>query len=162
MSKKITDLTSLTTPDSADVVPVVDVSANTTKKTTVGGIHDAMPEAFFRGRRQLNTTNDAPTGLTVQFGWGFIQGDSTADINESITFPVAFSSPPVVICSALGKRTSAPTDIDDLDATTASTYGAQMNSITTSGADVYLRVESGSTFNNTHYFGYSWIAIGPV
>lgn len=38
MSKKITDLTALTTADSSDVVPIEDISANTTKKITVGGL----------------------------------------------------------------------------------------------------------------------------
>lgn len=38
MSKKITDLTLLSTADAADVVPLVDISAGTTKKTTVAGL----------------------------------------------------------------------------------------------------------------------------
>jgi len=41
MSKKITDLTALTTADITDVVPIVDVSTSTTKKTTVEGLRQA-------------------------------------------------------------------------------------------------------------------------
>lgn len=37
-NKKITDLTALTSADSTDVLPIVDVSANTTKKVTVDGL----------------------------------------------------------------------------------------------------------------------------
>lgn len=38
MAKKITDLTALSSADSNDVVPIVDVTANTTKKVTVAGV----------------------------------------------------------------------------------------------------------------------------
>lgn len=40
--KKISDLTLLTAADATDVVPLVDVSTNTTKKTTVGGLAAAV------------------------------------------------------------------------------------------------------------------------
>lgn len=46
MSKKVTDLTLLATPDSDDVLLVEDISANTTKKTTVGAIQFKNPYCF--------------------------------------------------------------------------------------------------------------------
>ena len=48
-NKKVTDLTALTSADATDVLPIVDVSANTTKKVTtaglVGGFTDALTGA---------------------------------------------------------------------------------------------------------------------
>ena len=44
--KRISDLTLLTSADATDVVPIVDVSANTTKRTTVSGLAAAVASSL--------------------------------------------------------------------------------------------------------------------
>lgn len=45
-TKKITDLVVITSADSTDLLPIVDVSANTTKKVTVAGIASAVADSI--------------------------------------------------------------------------------------------------------------------
>ena len=47
--KRISDLTLLTSADTTDIVPVVDVSANTTKQTTVAGLAAAVGSSLPAG-----------------------------------------------------------------------------------------------------------------
>jgi hypothetical protein len=108
MSKKITDLTLLVTPDSTDIVPVVDVSSSTTKKTTIGALvlPDSVTDAKLiygkvRSRQGGSATNWSTSGTNTYDYSGtdtFTQVGSktiTTD-NFVITFPTAFAQVPVV------------------------------------------------------------------
>lgn len=123
-----------------------------------------LAEAFFRGRYQADTTNSAPTGLTVQYGWGQKVGDGSTQMSESVTFPTAFSSAPTVIISSIGQTpTSTPaTGITGFsDTPDAVPVTIQTKSISTTGLTVYFTKPSGS-LSVSHNYGYSWIAIGTV
>lgn len=125
-----------------------------------------LTEPFFRGRAQANTTNSAPTGLTVQFGWGFIVGDATAKIEETVTFPTAFSAAPIYIgATVLGARATAsgtPDTIDDFDTEYGETVTIFPSDVTSTNFLINLNKISGNTFANTFNSGYSWMAIGTV
>ena len=121
----------------------------------------ALKEAFFRGRYQSDTTNSAPTGLTVQFGWGQIQGDDTSTIGETATFPTAFSSAPVVVAIFAGVATSAGTSISDYTAVSATLHSTGVYAISTTGFSFRIWRASG-TLTSSNYHAYTWIAIGTV
>lgn len=122
-----------------------------------------LAEAFFRGRQQDITTNTAPTALTVQYGWSFIQGTGANTGNKTITFPTAFSSAPIVFIMPLGLHNSAPTAITDF-AIPYSGNNAMLHAIsvgTTSFSARYC-LDSSATLVNTLWAGFTWIAIGTV
>jgi len=170
--KKITDLTNKATAATADIVPIVDPTDNTTKRTTVAGLATAIAASFasaaFGGavlngtypiRRQNDTTNSAPTTSRILTGWGQITGAGASGVvTESVTFDGAFISPPVVYVSYLNAKTASDaTSIDQFNSgnedTTVST-----SSISTSGFTI--RMYKPSVFGSGTRFGYSWIAIG--
>lgn len=137
----------------------------TTAKITDGNVTSTkLVEAFFRERFQAITSNSAPTGLTVQSGWSFIQGTAANTGNKAITFPVAFSSAPTVFLCPLGlQSTTTPTAIGDF--TTA--YSGNNNvlyamSITTTTFSARYVLDSSATLATNLFAGFSWIAIGTV
>ncbi len=114
MSKKITDLTSLTSADSGDTLPIVDVSASTTKKVTVQGLVPGMsiyPSNLDAGESSSTWTWQSwtPTltnlsggtltfakyiqvGKTVHFRFRYVLGGAGVGTTPTITLPVAASS----------------------------------------------------------------------
>ncbi len=111
--------------------------------------------------RQDNTTNNTISGVVIEHGWGFIQGDATSDITEAITFSSAFTNIPVVIVSYCGKTAVLPNSLDDFGTPYPGITTAMPHTITTTGFTVYMSAESGVTsFPNTDYFGYVWWAVG--
>ena len=111
--------------------------------------------------RQDNTTNNTISGVVVEHGWGFIQGDATTAITEAVTFSSAYSNIPVVLVSYCGKTAVLPDSLDDFGTPYQGITTAMPHTITTTGFTVYMSAENGVTsFPNTDYFGYTWIAIG--
>lgn len=161
-----------------DETPFVDDSAATTKKFTLSGLKTwlqsltawissvMLVEAFFRGRLQANTTNTAPTGLTVQHGWGFATGTGGTSATKAITFPAAFASEPVVVITPLGFKTTAgtPAAMSEL-AVDGANNNPVVNAIAISATGFTARVarnDSTSVISSGHFAGYTWIAIGPL
>lgn len=123
-----------------------------------------LAEAFFRGRYQSNTTNSAPTGLTVQFGWGFLAGDASDGVQETVTFPAAFSAAPIVVVSYLGARLTASGNPADPSELTASPGDANRYVLAAATTTTNFEVTVGDvagTSSSINY-GYSWVAIGTV
>lgn len=107
--KKISDLTLLTTADATDVVPLVDVSTNTTKKTTVSGLAAAVlanaPDDSVTTRMLNPTKSTDANGWTMhdygnwkeyskQFGPyspGAVAGGSGANLTTTANMPVGVS-----------------------------------------------------------------------
>lgn len=81
MSKKFTDLPSLATPDATDVLAVVDVSASTSKKTTVAGIHAATPADSLNGSH----INWASTGADGGIWWEELGRTTLGSAGDTIT-----------------------------------------------------------------------------
>lgn len=119
-----------------------------------------LAEAFFRGRYQDNTTNSAPTGLTLQHGWGFIPGDGDDTATEVVTFPVAFSTLHSITTTALGQRVgSDPTAITDFS---AGQFTAAAINPSLTGFTALAAIYSGASFSSNIRAGYSWQALGIV
>jgi len=115
--------------------------------------------------RQDNTTNTYENDSVVLTGYGFIQGDNTINLEEAVTFGVTFAAPPIIILSPLGYRGSTPSGISSFDGNMANLgniYAVALKNASETGFNVNLRCETGYTFSNTRYIGYSWIAIGVL
>lgn len=122
-----------------------------------------LRENFFRGRLQADTTNSAPTGLTIQHGWGYIVGNGTARLSKTVTFPTAFTSPPIVLVSFISAAATAdgtPTSTGSFNVDWGSFRGAASDDITTSS--FLMRLEAVANHSASFNFGFSWIAIGVV
>lgn len=114
--------------------------------------------------RQDNTTNSTEDNVLIQYGWGFITGDTTEIIKETVTFPVAYTSAPIVMATRAGNLVgSNPSAVSDLTAApfaTNVTIPVASQSITTTNFILNMARSSG-TFSNTTRYGYTWVAIGP-
>lgn len=124
----------------------------------------SLKEAFFRARQQIITTNTAPTGLTVQYGWTFVLGSGgTGVVTKAVTFPVAFSAAPnLMLVSFLGgKDASDPTAIGDFTVNQAIIVWT--NTVATTGMNILLQSrDSADTTSATRRFGLAWMAAGTV
>jgi hypothetical protein len=116
--------------------------------------------------RQDNTTNNVVTDQSIQSGWGFITGDGVnIQLTETVTFPVAFDSAPIVIIVYCGALTvSDPTLISDLVvASNVTRYYCESITDTNFLAIVTRAPTDGNpavALSATSRYGYSWIAIG--
>lgn len=111
-------------------------------------------------QRQDNTTNSIQEESIVVSGWGFVLGDGDDAAVGTITFPVTFTSKPIVVVGALGiKSGSDPADIGDFS---AQTFSSTAYNISTTGFGVVITNVRGNTHTSTNRLGYSWIAFGKV
>jgi hypothetical protein len=120
-----------------------------------------MPQKITKSQQpslntQRNTTNSVVAGAFIQTGHGMVSAASGTDAAETVTFPIAFTSKPVVICQfegygGGGVYTDAPTDTWG-----GMTFSAQGQ--TTTGFVARGRRNDGSSLGGDYY--YSWIAIG--
>lgn len=130
---------------------------------TVGGVPStALAEKFIKGRYQNDAASSSVTGYRLEWGWGYIQGDASGDLSETVTFGTAFTTAPVIILTPTGSSaTVIPTGIGSFtnafSSNTAPT--AHATSITTTNFIANL-VRSAGNYGNTDYYGYLWMAIG--
>lgn len=153
--------------DAISTAKIADSAVTTAKIADANVTSAKLNEAFIRGRYQSNTTNSAPTGLTLQFGWGFIAGNDTALLAETVTFPTAFSAAPIVLPTWSGTRPTAdgtPTGPDwftsAIGANTA--ISANTEDIIAASFEVEIRRSDSTALTSANNWGYSWIAIGTV
>ena len=99
-----------------------------------------------------------PTTLS---GWGYIAGDDSTLVGETVAFGDTFDDFPVVIVSSLGRTTSTPADIGDLDLEAADVNVATQD-VTTTNFFVNLREVTGGTLSSSSNYGYAWVAIGTL
>lgn len=163
-------------PASSDTLLGRDSTDTVTNKTIDGDNNtlqdiasSALKQAFFKGRYQSDNSNSIASsdqsGLTVQFGWAQIIGDGTGTLNDSITFPTAFSSVLFYHLSPLGQKSTAgaAADITGFNAAGLGTGNVFSVSgiVSTTGITAALRSQ-GNNFTNSRYHGWSWIAIGTI
>lgn len=99
----------------------------------------------------------------IQRGWGYIVGDGTNTLNETVTFPVSFSSEEVTVIISVGgaRATAAGTPDNEGWFTPDVPSSAQYSSLTATGFRIDMYKASG-TFSPSSNYNYSWIAIGPL
>ena len=123
-----------------------------------------LAENFLRSRYQANTTNSAETGQTIQHGWGFIQGNNSSNIQETVTFPTEFATEsPVIQITFYGARAvsgGAPTSTDDFTNGFGNFEGMAAQEINTT--DFVARMYADSNYSSSFYYGYGWLAIGKL
>ncbi len=123
-----------------------------------------LNEAFARVRFQNLTTNTAPTGLTIQAGFSFIQGAGNNSSSKTITFPVAFSSILSVQVGQMGYTSgSDPTNITSPTIPDGGSIAVVFaDTVTLSGFRAYYTVDSSAILGSTLRKCFSWWAIGIV
>lgn len=167
MPKKITDLPTLSSADSDDLVPIVDVSGNVTKKVPASGLvpnktvtKTKLDSATFVNRRNIST-NATVDNFTISTGWFYIQGNGSVSMTASVAFPQEFTSAPIVIVSYAGASGSVPTQISDLTSNPGATSRTvSVYATTTAGFSISL-VSSASVGTGV-YLGVTWTAVGSV
>lgn len=159
---------SITTAKIADsnvtTAKIADLNVTTGKIADTGVTSAKLAEAFFRGRHQADTTDSAPTGLTAQFGWGFIQGSAADEVTKTVTFPTAFSTVPLmVLVSSNGLINSLPNSLDDFTSETGSgPISATASDIVAASFLVQIARSDTVATGAGNYYGFSWMAIGAV
>ena len=101
------------------------------------------------------------SGLRVEEGWHYIQGNNTTILDGTVTFNSAFTSPPTVLISFISAAStgSTPTSTAAFVTPWTSFTGCYTQDITTTNFGVRLQ-STGSNHSTSFYFGFSWIAIG--
>jgi len=131
------------------------------RSVPVAGLALTVPQ--MRILRQDDTTNSLADRV-IQTGWGYIQGDDSPGITETVTFDPSFAEAPVVVVSFLGGTDQPPTTIGDFPGIAVDSQKVWVvvpAAISTAGFEVQMNrnVES---FAPTWYYGYSWVAIGTT
>lgn len=119
-----------------------------------------MAEALLKGRIKNMSSSAIVNGQLIQMGWDYIQGNGSSSFyTKAITFPVAYSSPPIVIPGKLGDIVgSNPVNISDLASASGSYAGA--DTVTAAGFNAGVFARNATNIPSTVRSGFSWIAIG--
>ena len=153
-----------TTLPAGDIVTadLADSAVTTDKIADANVTSGKLAEAFARGRFQQVTTNSTQTGLTIQYGFSFIQDDGTQASVKAITFPTPFTTIYGVFLTQHGTKASNPTDITDLTTNSISdsvSTAVGTGAVTVNGFNAYIRVSTAASGTRN---GFSWMAIGVV
>ena len=108
---------------------------------------------------QSNTTDAYKHNAITLTGWGFILGDGSSDLSETVTWGITATSVLSVTIAFIGyKDTTDPTAITDFSAGYyAATCSAQ--GIGTTGFTAVVQDTNNTAIVNTRRMGYSWTAV---
>lgn len=127
----------------------------------VAGLALTVPQ--MRILRQDDTSSSLQDRV-VQAGWGYIEGDNSPGITETVTFPSPFAEPPIVVVSFLGGTNVVPDSIDDfpgIDVNSQKVWVVVPAAISETGLELQMN-RSVDNFATDYYYGYSWVAIGTA
>lgn len=163
-SMSFTPFDPLPASDLNDLVENIESLADGTGFDTGAITSTKLTEAFARGRFQNLTTNTAPTGLTIQSGFSFIQGAGNNSSAKTITFPTPFTSILAVYVGQMGYTSgSDPTSVTSptiADGTNIAVIFA--DTVTLTNFRAYYTMDSSATLSSTLRKCFTWIAIGVV
>lgn len=111
-------------------------------------------------KRQDNTTSSTEGNALIQYGYGVMPTGVTSLKSESVTFPVAYDSAPIVLVSASGDDTGGATSYTSAGAEENIMF-AYSHSVTASGFTIRVRSEGAVNWSSGTTVFYSWAAIGP-
>jgi hypothetical protein len=140
--KRISDLTLLSSADATDVVPLVDVSANTTKRTTVAGLAAAVGA-------NIPSATVTPAMRTGGFQVGVIPGTTLSTTGNKTITGVGFT-PKLVRFQLMPTNSTSQSDFGAGAMTATSQYGSAISydgtsrSRTSSTTSVLLKIITGS------------------
>jgi len=122
----------------------------------------SLSSAWKRGELtqwQADTTNSVKRVIT-QVGIGKIVGTNTGTTSEAVTFPIPFSSTPVVQPSSMGFRTAGA--FNPVGLSTAQSVLGTAAQATTTGFNAFLYQTTGTNLTSANDWYYSWTAVGEV
>lgn len=113
-------------------------------------------------RTQTDNSNSIASATTnalrVQYGWGQVEGNGTASMTDTVTFPTAFTTTLGFMAFHIGAKTSAATSITDLNVAASAASVVRGGVISTTAADITMTRTS--NYSAGSYYGYTWIAWG--
>jgi len=120
----------------------------------------AWNEVVSETHLQLGTTNSVAK-MVPQYGMGKITGNGADNMNDTVTFPVAFTTIPFVQANMLGNKATGgfPNPVSELTFDTQTLANGQLPTTTT--MVVQYRRLSG-TFSSSFDYYYSWAATGVL
>jgi hypothetical protein len=155
------DVAAVLATDVVETAKIKDLNVTTAKIADANVTSGKLAEAFIRGRLQSDTTNSDISGWRIQTGWGWVLGTAATAVSETLTFPTAFSSSPIVIATNLGYKVgSDPSSIIDFSVDSGENVVARPSS--GSAASIMFVNKDSTVIATNKRCGYSWIAIGPA
>lgn len=176
---KITDLTNYTTPTSADVLPIVDVTADVTKKVTGANLTKALTPAStstagvvqLESSTSSTSTTKAATPSAVKSAYdlanaaipkagGTFTGDVTFNTTTATTLPVGSTAQRPTGASGMIRFNTTLTQFEGFNGTVWSSVGG---GATGGGADrVFQENDNTVTTNYTLSTNRNAVSAGPV
>lgn len=168
---KITELPADTTPDGTEIIPLVSPSAGTTDGMTVRNLMKAaalIPDSTIPGsalsdyriKRSNNGTTTTETASVIQTGWAVMNGNGSAQVTQLLTFPSAYTNPPIVV-AVFGGDTNGVTSTYGSGGASVNAGWAGARNITKTGF-VVTATTTGSpgSWSSSQSVYVQWIAIG--
>ena len=113
--------------------------------------------------RQDKTVAAYQDGSIVQHGWGFLVASSVQENVGTVTFPLPFSTVPVVYCMGAGVAGATPATVADFASGPDNenlTWTMNPRNVTVTGFNPGFY--SSGAFGAAKYLGYTWMAIGTL
>jgi hypothetical protein len=111
-------------------------------------------------KRQDNTTNSTVANQKIQYGYGVFIPNAVIQISETVTFPEAFTTAPVVTISSLGADGGGGTAVTSTN-TYANTLAFHVYNVSTTGFTAQAAtVNGGAVGNGVITYLYAWTAVG--
>ena len=109
---------------------------------------------------QDNTTNSVRDSVLIQHGYGVIAGTTAvSNVSETVTFPTAYDSAPIVLVTFGGDDTGSGTTLGSGGDEIEGGLYAKAYTVTASNFIVKL-TKAGSNFGANGTFFYHWLSIG--